>query len=142
MYSDQPLLPRLDDRAINLRPEQRAGLAGQVVADHDHVDQIAHLVEEQAEPVEPEFADAVQQGLAKLGLGQEVHEPAFQAAEIPAGFVDHARDAADDRIGRFVPEHEHRGAALEAARIVALGERIFGNVGNRRVGQRMVGDVH
>ena len=46
MYCDQPLLPRLDDRPINLRAEQRAGLAGQIVADHDHVDQIAHLVAE------------------------------------------------------------------------------------------------
>ena len=64
----EPLLPRLDDRAVNFRPEQRAGLAGQVVADHDHVDQVAHLVEEQAEPIEPELQRLVEQGLAELRL--------------------------------------------------------------------------
>jgi len=41
-------------------------LAGQVVADHDHVDQVAHFVQEQPEPVEPELERPIQQRLAEL----------------------------------------------------------------------------
>ena len=92
----------LTRRPVDSGPEQRARLAGQVVADHDHVNQVAHLVKKQAEPIEPEVERLVEQGLAKLRCGQQVHEPAFQTTQIPADFVHHAGDAADHGVGRIL----------------------------------------
>ena len=137
------LLTRLDKRTIDLRPEQRSRLTGQVVADHDHVDQIAHLVAKKTEPIEPEPQRLVQKCLAKRRLGHEVHEPALQTAQIPTRFVDHARDAADDRVGRFVSYPRRLFSQPgEPAWIVPLGERIVGDIGRGGLGQGVMGDVH
>ena len=139
----QLLVPRLDHAAIEFGPEERPFLRGQVVADHDHVHHVAHLVQEDAEPIHPELQRPVDQGLAELRLREHVHEPGFQAAQVPADFVDHAGDPADHGVGRLPPDLQGPLAQPgKPARIVALGKGVVAEVVDRGGGQRMVRDVH
>ncbi len=136
-------MPRLDDGAVDPRRVQRAVLARQVVADHDHVHRVAHLVQEEPEPAEPELQRAVDNRLKDRRLLDHVDVEVLQPAHVPADLVDDARYAADDGVRRLLPDpHRAVAEALEAGGVVALGERVVPDLLDRHARQRRMGDVH
>ena len=85
----------------------------------------------------------IEQRFAECWLFDHVHEPPFQPAEIPAGFVDHAADATDQGVGRVVADGERLLTQMcKPRRVVSLGEWKLGNIRDGGVSERVMGNVH
>jgi hypothetical protein len=97
---------------------------------HDHVDDVADLGQEGIEPIQPELQRLVKQGFTELRLLDHVHEPAFQAAHVPADFVHHAADPADDGVRRLAADCNARSRSRQTGPGHCLWER--GNRGYLR----------
>ena len=139
---DQALLTRLHHRTIDGRGKERAFLAGQIIPDHNHVHHISDFVEEEPEPVKPELQRALNDRLEDLGLLDHVRIQALQPAHVPADFIDHTRDAADDGIrGVLLQRQGALPQSGEAAGVVSRGEWVGLDLLQREPRQRGVRDV-
>jgi hypothetical protein len=139
---DEGLLSWLDDGAVEIGAKQRAILTGQVVADHDDIDAAADLGHKTGVIVGPEFQHSIQHGLAKGGIFDHVHEPLFQAAKVPAVFIDHPADTGADSEAGGLELLGHGTEAGKTGGFVAAREGISADIVDRRFGQRVMRDVH